>query len=102
MGHAHGNRLFILRYNTRHVLEYDVLADVVFMQVHSHRHVHAARTAVCTASFGHKLPGTTERNSVQGSGYVVYVFVSGVRFSRHVPCCHGYPNENVTYATFWM
>ena len=92
-------RLFILRYNN--VLEYDALADAVFMQVHSHRHVNAFRTAVRTASFGHKLPGTKERTSVQASRYVVYVFISGVRFSRHVPCCHGYPDGNVTYATFW-
>ena len=58
----------MLRYTTRHVLEYDVLADVVSMQVHSHRHAHAAHIAVCTASFGQKLLGMIEQNSVQGSG----------------------------------
>ena len=66
-------RLFILRSNTRHVLEFHLLADVVFMQVHSHRHLYTARIAGRTASFGHKLPGTTERISEQGFGYVAHV-----------------------------
>ena len=97
-------RLFIVRYNTRHVLEYDVLADVVFMQVHSHRPAHAARTAVCTASFGHKLLGTTERNSVQGSpGLDTSSTFSyrGTIFPPRSMLSRGYPDENVTYATFW-
>ena len=71
----------------RHVLEFHVLADVVFVH-----------TGMCTLFiqlciqlfFGYKLPGTTERIAVQGSGYV---FVSGVRVSRHVPCGHDYSDE---------
>ena len=53
--------------------------------MHSYRHVYAFRTAVHTDSFGHKHLGTTERISVHGSGYVVYVFVSGVRTGYNFP-----------------